>query len=123
MQAALPCPQRDSFSFYYVSKLSVYNLTLYDLKSTEAMCFMWHEGLAHAHRGANEVGSCVLNYLQSVNAKNTEMVDVVFYTDNCFGQNKNPFVFALYIYAVSILENIRSGKYTTQYYRDFYANL
>ncbi|XP_050516739.1 uncharacterized protein LOC114324154 [Diabrotica virgifera virgifera] len=71
MQAALPCPQGDSSSFYYVSKLSVYNLTLYELKSTDEMYFMWHEGLAH--RGANEVGSCVWNYLKSVNDKNSEM--------------------------------------------------
>lgn len=106
LQAALPCPQGDSSSFYYVSKLNVYNLSIYELKTTDAFCYMWHEGLAN--RGAIEIGSCVWSYLQTCNEKATGKIDIIFYSDNCVGQNKNRYIFALYINAVSVLENINS---------------
>ncbi|KAJ8885296.1 hypothetical protein PR048_011493 [Dryococelus australis] len=35
-----------------VSKLNVYNFTIYEMQSTRANCFLWHEGFAN--RGANE---------------------------------------------------------------------
>nr|CAI5870557.1 unnamed protein product [Callosobruchus analis] len=54
LQAVLPCPSGQTSAFYYVSKLSVFNLTVCNLKSKQVNCFVWHE--AEAHRGANEVG-------------------------------------------------------------------
>ncbi|VEN64043.1 unnamed protein product [Callosobruchus maculatus] len=106
LQAALPCPQADSSKFYYVSKLNTYNLTIYELQSTETNCFIWHEG--HGNRGANEIGSCLWHYLVDLNENKSEKIDIIFYSDNCAGQNKNKFIFALYIYAVLSLENINS---------------
>lgn len=106
LQAALPCPQGDSSSFYYVSKLNTYNLTIYELQSTETNCFVWHEG--HANRGANEIGSCLWYYLVDLNQKSSEKIDIIFYSDNCAGQNKNRFIFALYIHAILNLPKINS---------------
>nr|CAI5864942.1 unnamed protein product [Callosobruchus analis] len=106
LQAALPCPQADSSKFYYVSKLNTYNLTICELQSTETNCFIWHEG--HGNRGANEIGSCLWHYLVDLNENKSEKIDIIFYSDNCAGQNKNKFIFALYIYAVLSLENINS---------------
>nr|CAH7713970.1 unnamed protein product [Callosobruchus chinensis]CAH7767792.1 unnamed protein product [Callosobruchus chinensis] len=106
LQAALPSPQADSSKFYYVSKLNMYNLTIYELQSTETNCFIWHE--SHGNRGANEIGSCLWQYLVDLNEKKSEKIDIIFYSDNCAGQNKNKFIFALYIYAVLSLENINS---------------
>nr|CAH7746636.1 unnamed protein product [Callosobruchus chinensis] len=51
LQAALPSPQADSSKFYYVSKLNTYNLTIYELQSTETNCFIWHE----SHENINSV--------------------------------------------------------------------
>lgn len=74
------------------------------------LCYVWHEG--EANRGANEIGTCVWNYLNGLKEKalleENKMVDVTFYTDNYSGQNKNNFLFALYLYAVSILPHINS---------------
>ncbi|KAJ8964278.1 hypothetical protein NQ314_005012 [Rhamnusium bicolor] len=64
LQAVLPCPMGDASSFYYVSKLNVLNFTLYDIKNHEGTCFMWHED--GAHREANEIGTCLLKYLQEI---------------------------------------------------------
>lgn len=106
LQATLPCPQGESSSFYYVSKLNMYNLTIYELKTGDTYCFTWHEG--HAKRGANEIGSCLWNYLVDLDRKTKKKIDVIFYSDNCAGQNKNRFIFALFVYAVSKLSNISS---------------
>lgn len=97
LQAVLPCPTGEASSFYYVSKLNVLNFTLYDIKSHEGTCFLWHEG--EAHRGSNEIGSCILKFLQIICEQDKDL-NVVFYSDNCTGQNKNKFIIALYLYAL-----------------------
>lgn len=106
MQATSPCPIGNASSFYYISKINIYNLTF--ASSNDAVsCYVWHEG--EGIRGTNEIGSCVWNYLNDVNKKAVEdgkTIDVIFYTDNCSGQNKNRFLFALYLFAVSKLTNI-----------------
>lgn len=61
LQATLPCPTGSASSFYYVSKLNVYNLTFYSLNTQNVQCYVWHE--AEARRGANEIGSCIWHYL------------------------------------------------------------
>jgi hypothetical protein len=100
LQSVLPCPVGNASSFY-LSKLNVFNLTMYKLQTNEASCYIWNE--AQAHRGANEIGSCVWNYLTTIqeniykSSDKTKKVDVIFYTDNCTGQNKNKFIISLYM--------------------------
>ncbi|CAG9771393.1 unnamed protein product [Ceutorhynchus assimilis] len=110
LQATLPCPLGNASSFYYTSKLNVYNLTFVSSTKNDVVCYIWHEG--EANRGANEIGSCVWHYLNGLKKKalieENKMVDVTFYTDNCSGQNKNKFLYALYLSAVSVLPHINS---------------
>lgn len=109
LQAVLPCPTGNASSFYYVSKLNVFNLTVYHLQSHEVGCYVWHEG--QGQRGANEIATCVWHYLRALNEKaqkENKIIDVIFYSDNCTGQNKNKFIFALYMFAVSKLNNIKT---------------
>ncbi|KAB0790507.1 hypothetical protein PPYR_15093, partial [Photinus pyralis] len=61
LQAILPCPIGNASGFYYVYKLNTFNLTMFELQKNQAYCYLWHE--AEANRGANEIGSCVWNYL------------------------------------------------------------
>lgn len=98
LQAVLPCPTGHASSFYYVSKLNVLNFTLYDIKTLEGTCYLWHEG--EAQRGANEIGSYIFKFLQTISEQGEDDLKVVFYSDNCAGQNKNKFIIALYMYAV-----------------------
>jgi len=98
LQAVLPCPLGNASSFYYVSKLNVFNFTVYDLQTNDVQCYVWHE--CQAHRGANDIGSCILNYLKVLqkNATETEAsakLDVIFYSDNCVEQQKNKFIYFL----------------------------
>ncbi|XP_045491096.1 uncharacterized protein LOC123690980 [Colias croceus] len=104
LQAVMPCPRGDVSNFYYISKLNVLNLTIYELGSKDVNCYVWHEG--EGGRGVNEIGSCVLSYLRRLQENTKDDFEVIFYSDNCCGQQKNKYMIAMYIYAVTNLENL-----------------
>ncbi|RVE44164.1 hypothetical protein evm_011184 [Chilo suppressalis] len=111
LEAVLQCPRGDTSAFYYKSKLNSYNLTLTELEKREKKaydnvhCYFWTE--VDAKRGANEIGSCVWEYLKTVCAEDASLKQIIFYSDNCCGQNKNKYITTLYLYAVNYL-NISS---------------
>ena len=78
LQQVLPCPHGQISVYFYKRKLSCYNLSIYDLATNHAKCFMWHEGIAG--RGANEVNSCVFKYLIS---QPFEVKEIATFSDNC----------------------------------------
>ncbi|CAH0591687.1 unnamed protein product [Chrysodeixis includens] len=100
LQAVLPCPIGQSSAFFYKSKLNCYNFTVSDIKINKTFCFFWHEGLGK--RGANEIGSCLYNFLKECSSTKPNS-DITFFSDNCCGQQKNKFILSLYYYAVSTL--------------------
>ncbi|XP_022818610.1 uncharacterized protein LOC111351076 isoform X1 [Spodoptera litura] len=100
LQAVMPVPVGESSSFYYKSKLNCFNLTVTDIKEDQTYCYFWHEAMGS--RGATEIGSCILKYLRQL-AVNHPGSNITFYTDNCGGQQKNRFIFSLYLYAVKTL--------------------
>lgn len=103
LQAVLTTPCGEVNSFFYKRRLATYNFTVFDVKQKLGLCFLWHEGLAK--RGANEIGSCLYHYLSSEDCKSE---NIIFYSDNCVGQNKNKFVFALYLFCVLNIDKIKS---------------
>ncbi|CAG9816801.1 unnamed protein product [Phaedon cochleariae] len=104
LQAVLPVPMGQTSAFFYKSRLNCYNFTITNIGNDQTKSFFWHEGLGH--RGAIEIGTCVLNYLQEI-SENTPGMDVIFYSDNCGGQQKNRFLIGAYLYAVGRF-NIKS---------------
>lgn len=106
LQATMPCPRGDVSNFYYISKVNVLNFTITDLKTKDVYCNVWHEG--HGNRGVNEIATCVWNYLNQIDTKADQSIDVIFYSDNCCGQQKNRFMISMYMLAVNRLKNIRS---------------
>ena len=48
LEQVLPCPFLEVSVMFYKRKLSVYNLTVYELGSSDGNCFMWHEALIHS---------------------------------------------------------------------------
>ena len=103
LQAALPTPNGQVSSFYYRSKLLTYNSTICHLEMKaqgDVYCYMWHEG--EGKRGAIEIGTCLLNFFKETSEKaNSENLEVVLYSDNCAGQQKNKFVLAAFLFAVT----------------------
>lgn len=68
--------------------------------------FFWHEG--QGNRDAIEIGTCILKYLEEkANTRNDDNLEIVFYSDNCCGQQKNKFIMGMYLYAAHI--NFDSG--------------
>ncbi|KAL4718628.1 hypothetical protein ACJJTC_005182 [Scirpophaga incertulas] len=94
-EKVLQCPHGNINVFYYKRKLSSFNFTVFDMGKRRALCYMWDESVAK--RGANEVSSCLLDFIQSNVEQGTK--EFRFWSDNCAGQNRNRFVFSSYIYA------------------------
>ncbi|CAK1590334.1 unnamed protein product [Parnassius mnemosyne] len=100
LQAVLPSPIGQSSAFFYKSKINCYNFTVSNINDDTTLCFFWHEGLAK--RGANEIGTCIYKFLEELSHKQRDK-DIILYSDNCCGQQKNKFVFGMYYYAVNTL--------------------
>lgn len=126
LEAVLQVPRGDVSVFYYKSKLNNMNFTVSKLKPEEVNkrkrkshqvrsdsnasvpvvnqsvtdCYFWHEG--EGKRGADEIGSCLLKFIEKeLNTRTgNDPLDLVFYSDNCCGQNKNKYIIGLYMYAV-----------------------
>ncbi|CAH1634672.1 unnamed protein product [Spodoptera littoralis] len=94
-EKVLQCPHGNINIFYYKRKLSSYNFTVYDMAKRKAVCYMWDESVAK--RGANEVSSCLYNFIKTnIDRGATEFR---FWSDNCPGQNRNRYVYSMYVYA------------------------
>lgn len=92
LQQILLCPHGNSSSFYYKRRLGIYNLTFYDFKRGDVYCFMWPEN--EGGRGSVEVATCIFKYIEKQSKQGVK--DIVLFSDNCGGQNRNRFVaFAL----------------------------
>ncbi|XP_030753125.1 uncharacterized protein LOC115880137 [Sitophilus oryzae] len=109
LQAVLPVPTRQTSAFFHKSRLNCYNFTISEITKDNNVCFFWHEGLAQ--RGAIEIGTCVLKFLEEV-ANDRPGCDIIFYTDNCGGQQKNRYTIGMYLYA---LKNYQINSITHKY--------
>ena len=86
LQQVLTVPRLFAGSTYYKRKLNMYNLTFYELHSKNGHCYWWTE--AEAHRGANDIATAVVKYLELVD-QSGKYREVVLYSDTCGGQNRN----------------------------------
>lgn len=65
LQAVKQVPCGTLSQFFYKSRLNCFNLTFYDMGTTECNCFFWNESIAM--RGAEEIGTCVLEQIKMCN--------------------------------------------------------
>ncbi|KAF2896723.1 hypothetical protein ILUMI_09452 [Ignelater luminosus] len=111
LQAVMPCPKGETSTFYYKSKLNVLNFTVYELRQNEkgdqCYCYVWDE--TQGQRGANEIGSCLFKYIEQKSKTNLDgAIEILLYSDNCVGQQKNRYILSMYIYALLTFQNIKS---------------
>lgn len=106
LQATFPVPKGEISLFYYKSKLNCINFTITELSTKEVQSYTWHEG--EGCRGINEIGTCIWRFLkEKSDMSEGQEIEVIMYSDNCSGQQKNKYMVSLYMYAVSVL-NIKS---------------
>jgi len=98
LQKVLPLPKGEVSLFYYARKLACFNFTIFNLENRDGHCYMWNETISG--RGANEIGSCIYAFLEDL-TESRMVEDVVFYSDNCPGQNRNKYIAAMYLKAVA----------------------
>ena len=84
LQAVLLSPCLQASALYYKTKLCVHNFTIFDLRSHDVSCYVWHEG--EAGLNASEFASCVANHLERDIANFDE---IILYSDGCTYQNRN----------------------------------
>lgn len=103
LQKVLNTPYGESMTLYYSRKIAVYNFTIYESDTKLGVCNLWTE--ADAKRGANEITTCLLEYIKKVDKRGT-VKQIILYCDSAFGQNKNKTILAMLRYALSISDNI-----------------
>ncbi|CAH2102002.1 unnamed protein product [Euphydryas editha] len=108
LQAVLPVPRGDVSVFYYKSKLNCFNFTISELGTGNTECYFWSE--VEGQRGACEIGTCVYKYIlkKTSAAATSEPIELIFYSDNCCGQQKNQYIISLYLYALNEIHNLKS---------------
>jgi len=99
-QKVLTTPQSEASSFYYKRKFAVYNFTIFDIGKRSGYCYVWDE--SEAKRGSNEIATCLLKFMKCMVEKGIK--EFCFYSDNCGGQNRNRYIFAMWEYAAFTLK-------------------
>nr|CAI5820048.1 unnamed protein product [Callosobruchus analis] len=74
---------------YYKMKLVVHNFILFNLKTQDGYCFLWHE--AEGGLTANEFSSILCSFLENAVIPNlpNDNKTIILYSDGCTGQNRN----------------------------------
>ena len=98
LQKVLNTPCGDVSNLYYTRKLSVYNFCVFERVTSTGTCYLWDE--TNGARGSCEIGTCVYKHITSY-PKNIKKI--IFYSDNCAGQNLNRFL------SVAMLEAIKTN--------------
>ena len=87
---------------YYLRQLNSYNFAVVNNVTLESAMFVWNE--VEGRKGADEVGRCLLKYIESIPAT---VKHPVFWSDGCGGQNQNHQLQILW------MRLILSGRFST----------
>ena len=102
LEAVRNIPKAESGDFYYISKISCYNFSIYNLSDSTGTCYMWDQ--SKGKRGSNEIGSALKHYIANI----PEVVeDLVIYMDTCWGQNKNQMVASMLLKEVNCSKTLK----------------
>ncbi|CAH1646166.1 unnamed protein product [Spodoptera littoralis] len=85
LEKTLPLPRIPTNIVFYKRQLWVYNSGIHRASDDKGFCYVWVEG--EAGRGAQEVASCLLRFIQNELRENTE--HLILWSDSCGGQNRN----------------------------------
>nr|CAH7735094.1 unnamed protein product [Callosobruchus chinensis] len=84
LQQALPVPYLTTGPAFYLRKAWVYNLGIHDCVNDKGYMYMWCEDTGK--RGSDEIASILFKHFKE---RGRLPRNLIIYTDNCGGQNKN----------------------------------
>lgn len=113
LEQVIYLPKSNRCEIFYKRRLSCYNFTVFELNSRKADCYVWHEGIGG--RGANEIASNLVHYLENVDSSEQGISTVSLFADGCGGQNKNSIV------VTALLNFVRRAKNVEEVTLFFYA--
>lgn len=102
LQQILSTPKGNNGEFFYKSKFSSYNFTVFVSGEQQGYCFTWNQ--TQGKKGCTEVTSCLWDFIKM--KVDQGIKEFRFYSDNCAAQNKNQYLFAMYVLA-SIRFNVK----------------
>lgn len=94
LQKVMLLPKLTTGVVYYKRQLSCYNLGIHSFETDVGTMHVWDESTAS--RGSQEIGSCILKYINTHEHKNV----LIAWSDSCGGQNRNINIAALWMYVV-----------------------
>ena len=96
LQKTLPLPKLATSIAFYLRQVWFYNMGIHLTTGSRDEVYFncWTEN--QAGRGPNEVGSCILAFIQASNIKGR----LIAWSDCCAGQNKNFFIICLWQYLI-----------------------
>ena len=104
LQQVIHLPISKESALFYKQRLSVYNFTVYNIANRDCHCYTWHEG--QSKRGSSEISTCLYKFLEIYDKDGVKTVD--FFSDGCYGQNKNSVTPSMYLYFLSKSKNIEA---------------
>ena len=113
LQKVLPTPRAEVGPFYFLSKLSIWNFTIFNLENKQGICHVWNETVGA--RGSNEIASFLWKFLREASLKGK--TDFYLYSDNCGGQNRNKNVFSMLIKAALEFRIFITQRYCNIFYK------
>ncbi|KAK3929130.1 hypothetical protein KUF71_002851 [Frankliniella fusca] len=102
LQKTMSTPKGENGEFYYKSKFTTYNFTVFVSGEQQGYCYTWDQ--TTGKKGCTEVTSCMWSFIKMQAVKGIKEIRI--YSDNCAAQNKNQYLFAMYVMA-SIRYNIK----------------
>lgn len=103
LQQALPVPNLTTGPAFYLRKAWIYNLGIHDCVNQKGFMYMWCENIAK--RGSDEIASIIYKHFKE---QGPFPKNLIVYTDNCGGQNKNWLLISLWrqLIAENIFESV-----------------
>lgn len=96
LQQTIYMPRCNDCQIFYKRRLSTFNFTIYNLKTKECDCYVWHEGISS--KGSCEVATCLYKFLTELDKDGVE--EVHLFSDGTVSQNKNSIIAAMLLFKV-----------------------